>query len=475
MITTTTHVGLALPCKPKSSEFAPAHTYRQANRQGLSSFYRFGSALPLTQDTYQSSLPSSPKSTLIPSLETMFKPDTKALEAFFKAFPAEKDLSFAGDNFGPADPKFLSVLGASLLLPHMTYQKGGPLLAHSQKVLQKAFTGNTTDPFVSFFCPTGTSAGRLVMMPVLRSVDGIVSADNAHLLNRECGSHHRLNPSSVYSLPTKNGKLEVQAFSDFLKTYDKRGYWKYPNAPKPKVLSLSQPTEYGGAYSDEEVKAFAKMAHDHGMLLHMDGSRLFYLAGKTNKTLKQLTTDLGVDMLFIGGSKNKMAMAEVAIFTPNFFKNAKGFSRHDTPESLALDLKSYAKQYGFNVGQAVGAAAQFAYALESGHAMKLTQKAFEQAQKLEKVLLSVPHTKLASSTETNVVLISMPQEVLKPLREKYEVMVFPDCDKETRNPIVRFMTTGGTTDKEIATLEKDLKHFVSEAYPQAASQKAKAS
>jgi threonine aldolase len=386
-----------------------------------------------------------------------FCPSSIELASLQLRYPTPKKYDFAGDNFGSVDPKFLSVLGYALTIPHMTYQKGGKLLEESQSVFHKAFAGTTDKPVVTFFCPTGTAAGRLAMTPVLRSIDAIVAADNAHLFNRECGSHFKLNSASVYNLPTKDGKLQPETFQHFLDNYEKRGYWSYPNNAKPKVISLSQPTEYGAIYSDDEVKAFAKLAHDNNMLLHMDGSRLFYVAGKTGKSLKALTTDLGVDMLFIGGSKNKMVMAEATVFTPNFFENAKGYSRHDTPENLLLELKSYAKQYGLNVGQAVGSAAQMAYAIESGYGVELTHKACRMADLLAKQLEALPNITLASPVETNVVLVKMPADVLAKLREAYELMVFtPDASKPNELA-VRFMTNASTTSEQVEGLVTKIK------------------
>lgn len=382
-----------------------------------------------------------------------FKQDQKVLEEFGKIFSPNKSFAFSGDNFGPVAPEFLGVMGMALSIPHMTYQKGGSLLEYAHKVFQKTFAGNTDDPVLTYFCPTGTAAGRLSMMPTLRSIDAIVAADNSHLLQREGGSHHRLNAASVYSLKTKDGKIPVEEFKKFLRGYCDKGYWDYPNNPKPRVISISQPTEHGCIYTTEEVKQFAKLAHENDMLLHMDGSRLFYLVGQSGLTLKQLTTDLGVDMLFLGGSKNKMIMAEAAVFTPNFFKNAGNYSRFNTPENLSLELKQYGKQYGLSMGQVVGSAAQFIFALENDLAVNIASKALKKSKELEKLLTSFPGISLAAPVETNVVLVKAPKNVLNELKSKYDFMVFQNDKGEN---VARFMTNGHTSKQDLDTIKSTL-------------------
>ena len=43
---------------------------------------------------------------------------------------------------------------------------------------------------------------------------------------------------------------------------------------QPKVISITQTTEMGTAYTADEIKALADFAHEKGMLLHMDGARI---------------------------------------------------------------------------------------------------------------------------------------------------------------------------------------------------------
>src|SRR5437764_669390 len=58
----------------------------------------------------------------------------------------------------------------------------------------------------------------------------------------------------------------------------------------------------------------AQTTHDLGLVLHMDGSRLSNAAAGIGCGLGELVTDVGVDLLSLGGTKNGMVLGEAVIF-----------------------------------------------------------------------------------------------------------------------------------------------------------------
>src|SRR5690606_15286342 len=54
-------------------------------------------------------------------------------------------------------------------------------------------------------------------------------------------------------------------------------------------------------------------AHERGMVLHMDGTRLGNAAAFLGCTLSELTVDVGVDVLSLGGTKNGALGAEAVV------------------------------------------------------------------------------------------------------------------------------------------------------------------
>ncbi len=383
----------------------------------------------------------------------------KPLLLFKKAFGHPKLwYDFAGDNLGPANPLFLKAQALALSIPHGTYQTKGPLFERMRDNFKTAFTNDPAEPFLVMLAPTGTAANRLGFSPFTRSIDKIIMSDVSHAYTREAGGYHFLNKASAYPLKHNKGKILAAQLKDMLNTFNKAEGKSYSGYSKPRAVSISQPTEYGTYYRADEVKEIAKLCHDNGMLLQMDGSRLFYLPKTLDKSLKKLTTDLGVDIVFLGGSKNGMVMSESIVFTPNFFENSKSLGLTITPENLYNTMRSLSKQSGTLVGQSAAAAAQFSVALENDYLINKVHNATKKAKELEQILTKIPNSALVCPVETNLVLLSLPEKAAKTIKQHYKVMIFPQPDLEQPgNRIVRFMTNYSTTGKQINNFEKFLK------------------
>jgi len=70
----------------------------------------------------------------------------------------------------------------------------------------------------------------------------------------------------------------------------------------------------GTIYTLDEIKALADFAHDNNMYLHMDGARISNAAVALNTDFKSFTTDVGVDVLSFGGTKNGMMLVKQWFF-----------------------------------------------------------------------------------------------------------------------------------------------------------------
>ena len=86
------------------------------------------------------------------------------------------------------------------------------------------------------------------------------------------------------------------------------------HAGKPAVLSISNLTELGRAYTPAEIAALSQVARGRGMALHVDGSRFANAVAGTGHTPAELTWKAGVDVMSFGGTKNGCLIAEAVIF-----------------------------------------------------------------------------------------------------------------------------------------------------------------
>src|SRR4029450_3157274 len=100
------------------------------------------------------------------------------------------------------------------------------------------------------------------------SHQAIICADTAHPNTDECGAPEKYTGCKLLDLPTPDGKLRIEQIKPLLHGIGVEHY------VQPAVITISQATEMGTVYTKKELKTLADFAHDHNMLLHVDGARL---------------------------------------------------------------------------------------------------------------------------------------------------------------------------------------------------------
>ncbi len=86
----------------------------------------------------------------------------------------------------------------------------------------------------------------------------------------------------------------------------------------PRALTLSQLTESGQVYTVEEIAALSRIAHAHGLAVHMDGARFANALAGLTCTPAEMTWRAGIDILSFGASKNGALAAEaILVFRPD--------------------------------------------------------------------------------------------------------------------------------------------------------------
>ena len=119
-----------------------------------------------------------------------------------------------------------------------------------------------------------------------------------------------------------------------------------PYAHQPALLSLTQPTEAGTLYTVEELTVLASLAHEHGLLVHLDGARLTNAIVALETTPAALTWQAGVDILSFGTTKGgTMAAEAVVVFDPSvsLCSSSSSISGAGTGGRYALTLE-YSRQ-----------------------------------------------------------------------------------------------------------------------------------
>jgi threonine aldolase len=161
----------------------------------------------------------------------------------------------------------------------------------------------------AFFVFNGTAANSLALASLCQSYHSVICAETAHIETDECGAPEFFsNGTKVLLAGGPDGKVAPAAVED---TVLRRSDIHYP---KPKVLSVTQATELGTIYSPAELAELGHTARKHRLRVHMDGARLANALAALGVKPKELTWQVGVDVLCLGGAKNGMAMGEAVIF-----------------------------------------------------------------------------------------------------------------------------------------------------------------
>jgi threonine aldolase len=111
----------------------------------------------------------------------------------------------------------------------------------------------------------------------------------------------------LLTVDTPDGKLTPELI-------DQQAWgWGDEHRAQPLAVSITNTTELGSLYTVDEIRAIADHAHSHGMKLHLDGARIGNAAAALGVRLREFTTDAGVDILSLGGTKNGLLGAEAVI------------------------------------------------------------------------------------------------------------------------------------------------------------------
>ena len=333
--------------------------------------------------------------------------------------------SFASDNNAGVHPEIIEAVKAAND-GHVVAYGNDAFTERATKVFQKHFGRD----IAVYFVFGGTGANVLGLKAITNSYQAIICADTAHVNTDECGAPEKFTGCKLMPLNTPDGKLRVEQIKPLLHGIGVEHY------VQPGVISVSQATEMGTVYSKKELKTLAAFAHDNGMLFHVDGARLANAAVSLESTLKEITADVGVDVLSFGGTKNGMMYGEAVVFFD---------------KKRAADFKFIRKQGMHLPSKMRFISAQFEALLSGDIWRRGAAHANRMAQLLGSELAKLPQIRLTQPVDANGVFAVIPRKYVPALQKKYFFYVW---DEELSE--VRFMASFDTTEDDI----RDFVRFV---------------
>jgi threonine aldolase len=326
--------------------------------------------------------------------------------------------SFASDNNAGVHPEVLKAM-AEANHGHVVGYGDDPYTQSAVKQFEKQF-GSDIDVFFVF---NGTAANVLSLRALTRSFHAVICTEAAHIYNDECGAPEKFTGCKLIPIAVPDGKLTLESVRS---AYHGIGDQHHV---QPRVVAITQATEMGTVYTADEIRTLARFAHEHDMYVHMDGARIANAAVSLGISLRQLTRDVGVDVLSFGGTKNGIMGAEAVVFFD---------------KKLARDFLFLRKQGMQLASKMRFMAVQFEALLSDDLWRRSACHANQMAKLLEAEVRKIPQLEVVYPVQANGVFVRMSADAVARVQERYFFYVWNE-----EQSVVRWMCSFDTTEEDI--------------------------
>lgn len=120
------------------------------------------------------------------------------------------------------------------------------------------------------YCPSGTMTNQIAIRTLTQPQDEVICDKRSHIYLYEGGGIASNSMVSVELLDGDRGRISAEDVMKNIKPDD-------IHYPITKLVSLENTVNKGGGcfYSMTEIESIKKVCHSHGLLMHLDGARLF--------------------------------------------------------------------------------------------------------------------------------------------------------------------------------------------------------
>lgn len=334
----------------------------------------------------------------------------------------ETDL--ASDNYAPVHPAIVAAI-AEVNTGHQPSYGADPTTVKLTRVLEEEL-GQAVTVLPAL---TGTGANVVGVTALTPRWGAVVTSSHGHMIGEEGGAPVRLSGIPLLPVPSANGKLDV-ADLERIDWHD-----GFVHSPQATTLSIANTTELGTVYTPDEIAALCRWAHARGMLVHLDGARIFNALAATGASLADMTVRAGVDVFSIGATKTGALAAEAVVvanpsvtgadFVHKFLMQLPSKARFISVQVLAL----FTDELGLRL-------AAHANEMARSLAQQLTDRARDGR---------IPAPEFTQEVESNQIFLRLPADVAARIRRNVH---FYDWDASRSE--VRWVTAWDTSVEDIS-------------------------
>ncbi|MCT9930002.1 low specificity L-threonine aldolase [Planotetraspora sp. A-T 1434] len=334
--------------------------------------------------------------------------------------PATK--TFASDNYAGVHPEVLEAIALA---------NGGHQVAYGDDVYTEAVRGvfrrHFGDHAEVWPVFNGTAANVISLRSMCAPWEAVVCPESAHINTDEGGAPEVTGGLKLLPVPTPDGKLTPDLI-------DRRA-WGFGDVHRaqPRVVSISNATELGTLYTPAEIRAICDHAHELGMFVHLDGSRITNAAAALDVPLRALTTDAGVDVLSFGGTKIGLLLGEaVVVLNPSAAKGLPYLRK--TGMQLASKMRFVSVQFEALLGGDLW--------------LRNARQANAMARRLAEAVRNVPGVAVPRPVEANAVFAILPADAADRLRKRFRFYNWNEQIADGKVE-VRWMCAFDTTEADV--------------------------
>jgi threonine aldolase len=331
---------------------------------------------------------------------------------------------FASDNTAPVAPEAREAMDEA---------GGGSMASYGEDPWTARAADQLRDLFETdcdvYFVFNGTAANSLALAAMCQSYNSVLCHEAAHIVTDECGAPEFFsNGTKLLTIAGEHGKLRPDHVA--ARATERHDL----HFPRPRALSITQPTELGTVYTVDELHALGDTARSLGLRLHVDGARFANAVVTLGCSPRRLTVDAGVDVLCFGGTKLGMGLGEAVVF----------FDR-----ALADDFSFRCKQAGQLASKMRYLTAPWATMLASGAWLRHAAHANAMAARLAAGLVDAG-LELVHPPDANAVFVDLPDEHRR--RVEADGWVFYDFIGGGSRFVCSWATTEAAVDELLASL-----------------------